>query len=257
MAERAVVLCLSGHDPGGGAGIQADIEAIGALGGHALTVVTAHTVQDTRDVSRVVAAEPGLLQAQLDALLQDFRPRAVKIGLLGDAAQAGLVAATLRRARAPAVLDPVLRAGGGAELAGPGLIDALRALLPQVDVLTPNAAEARRLASDAGSLAEAGARLLALGARHVLITGGDEPGDPVVNLWCERGRPARRYAWPRLPARFHGAGCTLAAATAALLARGQGVRSAIEDAQAYTHRCLAQAFAPGAGRSIPGRLRHD
>ena len=252
--ERPLVLCLSGHDPGGGAGIQADIEAIGALGGHALTVVTAHTVQDSSNVFRVVAADPELLQAQLDALLADFKPRALKIGLLGSTGQVELVAATLRRAGVPAVLDPVLRAGGGADLAGPGLIERLRReLLPLVEVLTPNAAEARRLAPDAADLDGCGAALLALGARHVLITGGDEPGDPVVNRWFAADRSPRRYAWPRLSGLFHGAGCTLAAAVAALLARGLPATAAVEDAQAYTHRTLQAAFAAGRGRMIPGR----
>lgn len=253
-AERPVVLCLSGHDPGGGAGIQADIETIAALGGHAAAVITAQTVQDTHDVARVVAADSELLLAQVETLLHDLRPRAVKVGLLVDPAQVGIVAGILRRLRVPAVLDPVLRAGGGSELTGPGLVERLREALPLVTVLTPNAAEARRLAPDAGSLDDCGERLVALGAQHVLVTGGDEPGDPVVNLWCQRGRPVRRYAWPRLAGRFHGAGCTLAAATAALLARGLSASAAIEDAQAYTHACLARSFGPGTGRRVPGRL---
>lgn len=254
-AERAQVLCLSGHDPGGGAGIQADIEAIAALGGHALAVITAHTVQDSANVARVVAADPRLLDEQLDALLADFRPRAVKIGLLGSAAQVALIAQTVRRADVPVVLDPVLRAGGGAELAGAELIERLRAeLLPRVDVLTPNVAEARRLAPGAATLDDCGVALLALGARHVLITGGDEPGDPVVNHWFAPDRPPRRFAWPRVAGRFHGAGCTLAAATAILLARGLPPADAVADAQAYTHRALQAAFAAGRGRLIPGRL---
>jgi hydroxymethylpyrimidine/phosphomethylpyrimidine kinase len=253
-ADRPQVLCLSGHDPGGGAGIQADIEAIAALGGHALAVITAHTVQDSVDVARVVAADARLLQEQLDALFADFRPRALKVGLLGSAAQVAVVAQAARRAAVPVVLDPVLRAGGGAELAGAELIERLRAeLLPLTDVLTPNAAEARRLAP-AATLDDCGAALLALGARHVLITGGDEPGDPVVNHWFAPGRPPRRYAWSRVAGRFHGAGCTLAAATAALLARGVPATAAVSDAQAYTHRALQAAFAAGRGRLIPGRL---
>jgi hydroxymethylpyrimidine/phosphomethylpyrimidine kinase len=253
--ERPVVLCLSGHDPGGGAGIQADIEAVAAQGAHALTVITAHTVQDSRDVARVVAADPALLAAQVEALLADFRPRAVKIGLLGDPAQAAVLAALVRRAGVPAVLDPVLRAGGGAELSSPALVEALRRqLLPVVEVATPNAAEARRLAPHARSLEDCGAALLALGARHVLVTGGDEPGEAVVNHWFAAGRAPRRFAWPRLPERFHGAGCTLASAIAAHLALGRPVGEALEDAQAWTHRALGAAFAAGGGRRIPGRL---
>ena len=257
-AEHAPVLCLSGHDPGGGAGIQADIEAIAALGGHALTVITAHTVQDSSDVARVVPADGELLQAQIEALLADFTPRALKIGLLGSAAQVDRVVATIERAAVPVVLDPVLRAGGGADLAGPDLVERMRReLLPRVDVLTPNAAEARRLVPGAASLDACGAALLELGARHVLITGGDEPGDPVVNHWFAGGRSPRHFAWPRLPGSFHGAGCTLAAAIAALLARGLPAAAAVADAQAYTHRSLARGFSPGRGRRIPGRLPRD
>ena len=146
-AERPVVLCLSGHDPGGGAGIQADIETIAAMGGHALAVITAHTVQDSSNVTRVTPADADLFEAQVDALLADCKPQALKIGLLGGAGQVALVAATIRRAAAPVVLDPVLRAGGGAELADEELIERMRRdLLPLVEILTPNAAEARRLA---------------------------------------------------------------------------------------------------------------
>lgn len=253
--EHPLVLCLSGHDPVGGAGIQADIETIAALGGHALALITAHTVQDTVNVTRVVAADPMLLREQMERVLADSAIDALKVGLLGDAAQVAFVAETIRRSRVPVVLDPVLRAGGGADLASAELIGRLRAeLLPLVDVLTPNAAEARRLTPDAQDLDACGEQLLALGPRHVLITGGDEPGDPVVNRWFARGASPRRFAWPRLPGSFHGAGCTLAAAIAVLLAGGLTPGKAVEDAQAYAQRCLARAFAPGRGRKIPGRI---
>lgn len=257
-APRPTILCLSGHDPGGGAGIQADAEAAAALGVHALTVITAHTVQDSRDVSRVVPAEPTLLAAQVDVLLADFRPAAVKVGLLGAPGQVAFVAGVIRRAGVPAVLDPVLRAGGGTDLAAPDLVEQLRReLLPQVEVLTPNAAEARRLAPAGSTLDDCGRALLDLGARNVLVTGGDEPGDPVVNHWFAAGRAPRRFAWPRVAGAFHGAGCTLAAAIAALLARGLPLAEALADAQAYVHRSLGRAFAPGRGRRIPGRVPHE
>jgi hydroxymethylpyrimidine/phosphomethylpyrimidine kinase len=251
--ERPAILCLSGHDPGGGAGIQADAETIAALGGHALTVITAHTVQDTANVARVAAAEPALLRAQVDALLADVAVHAIKLGMLGSAALVPSVAEIIARCRVPVVLDPVLRAGGGAALADAALAAQLKALLlPLADVLTPNAAEARALAGHT-DLDACGAALLALGARHVLITGGDEPGEAVVNRHYEPGRPVRRYAWPRLPGGFHGAGCTLAAAIAVGLARGTPVTAALEDAQAYTHRALQAAFTLGKGRKVPGR----
>lgn len=255
MAEsRPLVLCVSGHDPGGGAGIQADIEAAAALGAHAMTVIAAHTVQDTRDVARVQPADVALMREQLALLLADARPGAIKVGLLGSPTQLPLLADVSRRVRAPLVADPVLRAGGGARLPAAQWLDALRReLLPIADVLTPNAAEARTLA-ECADLDAAGVRLLALGARHVLITGGDEPGDVVVNRWFEPGRAPRRFAWPRLPGVFHGAGCTLAAAIAALLARGLPPAQAVEDAQAYTQRALGRAMMTGRGRPIPGRL---
>jgi hydroxymethylpyrimidine/phosphomethylpyrimidine kinase len=252
--ERPVVLFLSGHDPGGGAGLQADAEAAAALGAHALTVVTAHTVQDSRDVRRVVAPDPALLREQLDTLLGDFVVRAVKIGLLAGAASLPAILGALARVRAPVVLDPVLRAGGGAELSSPLLEpETLRSLLPHVEVITPNAAEARRLAPAAAEPEACAAALLDLGARNVLVTGGDEPGEAVVNRWYAAGRPPRAFAWPRLPGPFHGAGCTLAAAVASLLARGAPLGSALEDAQAYTKRALARSYATGRGRLIPGR----
>lgn len=253
MTGRPTVLCLSGHDPGGGAGLHADIETIAALGGHAAGIITAHTVQDTTDVRRVVAADAALMREQADALLADLSIGAVKIGLLGGVEQVGFVAGLVARIGRPAVADPVLRAGGGAELGSDALAAEIqRALLPCIDVLTPNASEARRLAGRE-DLDACGAMLLDAGARHVLITGGDEPGEPVVNRWYRRdGRP-RAFSWPRLRGPYHGAGCTLASAIATLLARGMPVAEALADAQAYVHRALERAFAPGKGRPIPGR----
>lgn len=252
--DRPLVLCFSGHDPGGGAGIQADSESIAALGAHALGVITAHTVQDSSDVKRVVAVAPILLADQVETLLADSEIASIKIGLLGDAQQIPVILAAIARTGVPVILDPVLRAGGGAHLAGAALLAALQAdLLPAATVLTPNAAEVRRLAPGAGDLDAGAMELLKRGAKNVLVTGGDEPGESVVNSWHTAGRAPRRYAWPRLPGPFHGAGCTLASAIAALLARGLPMAQALEDAQAYVHRSLQKAFRTGQGRKIPGR----
>src|SRR5690349_18419705 len=122
--HRATVLCFSGHDPGGGAGVQADIETAAALGAHALTVITAHTVQDSADVRRVVPADFALLREQAEAVAADFAIGAIKVGLLGDAAQPAFIAALARRLGVPLVCDPVIRAGGGAELATADLVAA-------------------------------------------------------------------------------------------------------------------------------------
>lgn len=254
QASKPLVLCFSGHDPGGGAGIHADIEAIAAQGGHALTVITAHTVQDSVDVRRVSPVAPIFMAAQTEALLADCRVAAIKIGLLGDAAQIPHILEAIERCRVPVVLDPVLRAGGGTALASAALVEALRTqLIPRVSVLTPNAAEARRLAPGAQSLDDCAQQLRRLGAGGVLITGGDEPGDEVCNHW-HGADGARDYRWPRIPAQFHGAGCTLAATLAARLALGDALATALQRAQRDTHAALAAAYAVGQGRLIPRRI---
>jgi hydroxymethylpyrimidine/phosphomethylpyrimidine kinase len=254
------LLCLSGHDPTGGAGVHADIEAAGAQGVPALSVITALTVQDSANVQAVRPVEIGLLERQLEALAADADIRAIKVGLLGDAAQAALVARWIDRLGVPCVLDPVLRAGGGTELAGGPLEQAIaKTLLPRVTLATPNAAEARRLAGLPGDAIadDAGATLVAAGCANVLVTGGDEPvrAGPalVVNTWHRRGAAPHRYTWPRQPETFHGAGCTLASAIAAQLVRGEPLEAALDRAQRWTQDTLAKAFAIGRGRRIPGR----
>lgn len=254
-AAPATVLCLSGHDPGGGAGLCADLQTLAAHGVHGFSVVTALTVQDSRDVRRVVATDAALLDAQLQVLLADSRPDAVKLGLIGSAAQLVVIAAHLARLDVPVVCDPVLRAGGGSPLVAEDYPAALRRLLlPRVTVLTPNASETRRLVPGAGGDLEACADALrADGAGWVLVTGGDEPGDTVINrVHAAAGR--RDCIWPRLPETFHGAGCTLASAIAARLALGDDPDTAIDTGQRWTQGALARAFAAGGGRRIPGRL---
>lgn len=254
-SERPIVLCFSGHDPGGGAGIHADIEAIGALGGHALTIITAQTVQDTRNVERVVATDLTLLAEQIVALSADSVIGAIKVGLLGEASQVSVIARTAKALGVPVVVDPILRAGGGSNLASTALIMAMQAdLFPLTTVLTPNAAEARHLAPDGDSISECAQALVDAGCANVLVTGGDEPGDDVLNRWHRAGEEAQDFRWPRQPETFHGAGCTLASAIAALLAQGREVGDALQEAQAYTQYTLQNAQRTGQGRRIPGRL---
>ena len=183
MTRATTVLCLSGHDPGGGAGLQADIETLAAHGVHALGVITALTVQDSHNVRRVIATDPALLDEQLDMLLADVQPDAVKLGLLGAIDQLSVIVRHLARLAVPVVCDPVLRAGGGTDLVAIDYPAELRRrLLPHVTVLTPNASEARRLVPGAGGDLDAcAAALLADGCQRVLITGGDEAGASVIN----------------------------------------------------------------------------
>jgi hydroxymethylpyrimidine/phosphomethylpyrimidine kinase len=204
----------------------------------------------------VRAVDSAFLGSQLEALAADCDIRAIKIGLLGEPAQVALLASWIDRLAVPVVLDPVLRAGGGTDLAGTALQAALAAeLLPRVTLMTPNAAEARRLASlpPGAPVDLAGAALLAAGCANVLVTGGDEAADEVVNTWHRAGAPPHRYAWPRLPETFHGAGCTLASAIAARLVLGESLAAALEAGQRWTQASLGRAFAIGRGRRIPGR----
>jgi hydroxymethylpyrimidine/phosphomethylpyrimidine kinase len=253
--DKPLVLCFSGHDPTGGAGILADAQAIHALGAHALAVITANTVQDTQDVSRVVPTAPILLAAQVEALRADCRVAAIKIGLVGDAEQVPHLQAAITDCGVPAILDPVLRAGGGSQLSTARTVAALRELFGAVELLTPNAAEARRLAPGCSSLEACAETLLRSGCRNVLITGGDEPDAAVINTWYAHDAAPRTFEWQRLPGHFHGAGCTLAAAIAARRACGDALASAIEAGQRFTHDALRHAYAVGAGRRIPERVR--
>lgn len=248
------LLCLSGHDPTGGAGIQADQEAAAAQGVHALSIVTALTAQDSRNVQRVVPVASRLIEEQLALLEADCAIGAIKIGLIGDAVQVPVILSAIRRLRVPVVLDPVLRAGGGTDLVGASLQAALLAqLIPAIHLLTPNAAELRRLVPQAPDSASAARQLLDRGCANVLVTGGDEPGERVVNTWFNADAAPREFEWPRLPETFHGAGCTLASAIAARLALGEPIAQAIEQGQRWTQQALARAFAVGQGRRIPGR----
>lgn len=251
-----VVLALSGHDPTGGAGIQADIEAIAAQGCHAATAVTCLTVQDTGDVRRLEPVSADLLLAQATAVLADLPVRVIKIGLIGSATNAAVVATLLADwPRLPVVLDPVLRAGGGADLADPRLLEILRGqLLPLTTLLTPNRAEARRLSGRA-DLQAASAALVERVGDAVLLTGADESdSDQVDNRLLRRDGSRRSFHWPRLEGPFHGSGCTLAAACAARLALGEDLPTAVQNAQSYTWRTLVAARTLGSGQRLPHRL---
>lgn len=248
-----VVLSLSGHDPTGGAGIQADIETIARLGCHPCTVITALTVQDTRNVRRVIpqAAEDFLEQARM--LLADMPVAAIKIGLLGSVEIVRAVAEILAETKGiPVVLDPILAAGGGRNLAGGDLIAEIKSrLIPRATIMTPNTPEARKLAGkdDPGECAHA---LLQLGCPNVLLTGTHEDGSDVINCWYHAGG-MESSRWTRLPGSYHGSGCTLAAAVAACLALGYPMEVAVREAQRFTWDALNRGFRLGKGQFLPNR----
>jgi hydroxymethylpyrimidine/phosphomethylpyrimidine kinase len=239
------VLVFAGLDPGGGAGLAADILAIAAQGAHALPVATTLTCQDNNRVFEALPVDAGLVARQAAPLVAAFDIRAVKLGIPGNAANAAAIAAIIRALRArqpdlPVVLDPVLASGHGDAL-GPGSASAaLSDLLTLATIVLPNLPE--RDALGASNMAQ------------MLVTGGHAPGDTVINRWLQDGQVLREWRWPRLPDTYHGSGCTLAAALAARLALGESMAIALERAQAYTHTTLAQSFAVAPGQRIPRRL---
>lgn len=249
-----VVAIFAGNDPSGGAGVTADTQAVTALGGHPAPVITALTVQDTRNAYRVEAVPAELVVEQARTLFADLPVRAVKLGLLPTAETATAVAELLTDFRhLPIVLDPVLVAAGGADLAERALVETLLAkLLPLATIVTPNALEIRRLGGETGDRASRAAALLARGCRWVLVKGADEDTPGVENVLYGEGFETA-YRWRRLPESYHGSGCTLAAAIATLLARGRPVPVAVQDAQRYTDEALRAGYRPGGGQWIPRR----
>lgn len=251
-----VVMTFSGHDPCGGAGIQADIEALASMGCHATPVITAHTVQDTGNVISATPAEVTLLIQQARAILEDMEVAAFKIGLLNSTEIIEAVHSILVDYPAvPVVLDPVLAAGGGARLVDDDLLAALRnLLLPLTTILTPNSFEARALAPEADNLDACAHTLMDDGCTFVLITGTHENTPAVENRLYGNHRHMDTYTWERLPASYHGSGCTLAAAIAGLLAQGGEIPALIEEAQTYTWETLRHGYSIGMGQHLPNRL---
>jgi len=241
------VLTFAASDPTGGAGLQADLLTLAALGCHPLSVVTALTVQDTRGVYSIDAVEASLVERQAAALLAEMKVSAFKLGVLGSEANARAVAAIVAsHPRVPLVVDPVLASGRGDPLASGALIATLLELLmPRATLATPNSVEARRLGGERA--------LLDRGCRYVLVTGTHEKTNDVVNTLYDAGGKVREDRWPRLAGSYHGSGCTLASACAANLAHGLAIGDAVRAAEEFTWQSLSAAFRPADGQFIPRR----
>lgn len=257
-----IVLTFAASDPSAGAGIQADILAIASMGCHPLTVVTAITVQDTSGVDDVQAVDAELVMNQARTVLEDMPVAAFKIGMLGSVENIAVIAEIIADyPDIPLVFDPVLSSGRGDELTNEDMVDAMRELLiPQATILTPNSLEARRLIldedneDDSPDLNESARRIIELGCEYVLITGTHENTPKVINSLYGPNGLIRSDNWPRLPGIYHGSGCTLASAIAALLANGLPVEEAVREAQEYTWETLKYGFRPGMGQHIPDRM---
>jgi hydroxymethylpyrimidine/phosphomethylpyrimidine kinase len=248
------VLTIAGSDSGGGAGIQADLKTFSALRTYGLSVITALTAQNTQRVTAIHAPPADFLRAQLDAVLEDIRIDAVKIGMVGGSEAIIEVAEALRRHGArDVVLDPVMVAKSGDRLLADDAVQALtRHLVPLARVITPNLPEAavllgERPASDEDTMADQAGRLMRLGAGSVLLKGGHLEGPVSVDLLHD-GHAITRLEAPRAPTRHtHGTGCTLSSAIAALLARGQDLQGAVAEAKRYVTAAIAAAGRLGVG----------
>ncbi|HWE47281.1 MAG TPA: bifunctional hydroxymethylpyrimidine kinase/phosphomethylpyrimidine kinase [Caulobacteraceae bacterium] len=254
------VLAIGGSDPGAGAGIQADLKTISALGGYALTALTAVTVQDTKGVRQIFQVPAKVVEAQAKAVLADLGADAVKTGMLGTAETVRAVASLLAgpAKRLPAVIDPVLVSTSGAVLLEPGALKLFRSrIVPRATLITPNIPEAEALTGLACATLDdrrrAAEALLAMGAGAVLLKGGHARGSTVIDLLVTPDGETL-FEGPRLKTRHtHGTGCTLASAIATGLALGWPLIEAVGEGWAYTAEAIRHA--PGLGKGH-GPLGH-
>jgi hydroxymethylpyrimidine/phosphomethylpyrimidine kinase len=245
------VLAIAGSDSGGGAGIQADLKTMLALGVHGMSVVCAVTAQNSVGVQGYWEMPPEAVRAQLDSVLGDIAVHAVKTGMLASAAIVTVVADTLAEVAAPVVVDPVAVSKHGDSLLSRGALEAVKErLLPLATVVTPNLLEAELLTgitiTDEPAMRTAAAAIAELGPRWVLVKGGHLPGNPVDLLFD--GERVTRFPGQRIASRHtHGTGCTLASAIASYLAQGGTVPDAVQSARDYLTGAIAGGYPLGSG----------
>jgi hydroxymethylpyrimidine/phosphomethylpyrimidine kinase len=243
-------MTIAGSDPSGGAGLQADLKTFHQHGVYGTSIVTLLTVQNTQAVEMVEVLEPEFVLAQLDSVVGDIPPQAVKTGALGNAAIVEAVADRARNFSYPLVVDPVMVSKHGAPLMADEAVGVLVAkLLPQAFLVTPNAPEAAMLAemevTDLPSAEAAAAAISRLGAQNVLVKGGHFDGAPVDLLWS--AGQAHRLPAQRVDTRHtHGTGCVLSAAITARLARGEDLITAVNGAKRFVTAAIQSS--PGLGR---------
>ena len=252
-----VALTIAGSDPSGGAGIQADLKTFHQFGVYGEAAITLLTVQNSRGVRRVECLSADLVVQQVHALLEDIPPRAVKSGALGNREIIAAVAELATSFDCPFVIDPVAISKHGARLLAADAIEAFKALLlPRASLVTPNLAEAEMLTGlevrDVAGMYAAGEKLLAMGARAVLVKGGHLAGDAVDVLFD--GSKRVEFTAPRVSTpHTHGTGCTYSAAIGALLARGEDLETAVRRAKRYITEAIRTN--PGLG-SGSGPVNH-
>ena len=257
LPRPPVALTIAGSDPSGGAGIQADLKTFSALGAFGTSVITALTAQSTTGVTDVHEVPVAHVRAQLETLVADVRIDVVKVGMLASAPLVEVVhelLTTVPLAATPVVLDPVMVSTSGSRLLAPDAVDAVRALLPRADVVTPNVPEAGVLldeppAAAAADLPEQARRLRELGARRVLLKGGHLEGPEAVDLWLDDDGPVALRGPRVATTATHGTGCTLSSAIAALRPRHDGWLPAVREARGWLTEALrhGESLEIGAG----------
>jgi hydroxymethylpyrimidine/phosphomethylpyrimidine kinase len=248
------VLIIAGSDSGGGAGIQADIKTVTALGGYAATSITALTIQNTLGVSGVVATPPKAVRAQMEAVLKDIGADVLKTGMLGDKLLVETIAEAFEEIAGgvPRVIDPVMVATSGDVLLPQGAVDAVRRLMiPGAALVTPNAPEAEVLTGKAvdgiNGQRRAAEKLLEMGATAALVKGGHVAGDVIVDVLATQSGE-HFFEGERIATKAtHGTGCTLASGIATGLARGLSLIDAVALARAYLVEAIRRAPGLGAG----------
>jgi len=254
---RPTVLCFSGLDPSGGAGLQADIEAIGQSGAHAAIACTALTIQNSQQVFGFEATSKQLLLAQANAVVGDLPIKAVKSGMLGTTDNIAALAEFLREHPDYLyVLDPVLVANSGGSLGNQEtLVKAFVELIPLATVITPNTVELRALTGE-DNLEQATQKLFEMGAQAVLVKGGHEDTpDYIRNALYVNGEMITESKCPRLAGEYHGSGCSLASFIAGRLALGDQLKIAVQHAETWLFGVLKNAETPiEGGQKIPKRF---
>jgi len=252
-------MSIAGSDPGGGAGIQADLKTFSALGVHGTTVITSIAVENTIEVRKVHPMPLGVIEDQFRIVMDDFDIRAVKCGMLFDREIAFLVADLLSDERVPLILDPVMVAEVGDPLAKRSLLIGLRKLAPMAKLITPNRDEAekligRRISDVRGALED----LSRLGSEYVLLKGGHfaEPRDKVVDFLYECGSGKTTILQgSRIAKGTHGSGCTISAAIAAFLARSLSLDESVRRAKSFISDAISNSYKPGKGAGVVNQLR--
>ncbi len=244
MKKYHSVLTIAGSDCSGGAGIQADIKAISALGGYAASAITAITVQNTLGVTGIHPVPASYVKAQIEAVMTDIKPSAVKIGMINDVEIVKAIAESIKEYKPKfVVFDPVMVSTSGCKLIEDKAIEAIKKeLIPLSTIITPNLSEAVVLTGDsigdAASMTAAGNKILESGCEAVLIKGGHLEGNDMCDVLCIKGENTPYiYTASKISSKnTHGTGCTLSSSIATYLALGETLREAVRKAKDYVHK---------------------